>query len=104
MKYYHPAPNKPQHSSYKHAPIIYGAKVQYAAKDENIPYLDADGILRVQFIVGALLFYVQAVNNKLLVALSEIGQQQAVATQATNDAIMQLLDYVATYPSDSITF
>ena len=54
-------------------------------------------------IVGALLFYGRAVGNKLLVALGELGQQQASATEATNDSITQLLDYVATYPSDDIT-
>ena len=58
----------------------------------------------MQSIVGALLFYGRSVNNKLLVALSELGKQKAAATQATNDAILQLLDYVATYPSDRITF
>ena len=51
-----------------------------------------------------MLYHARAVNNKLLVALSELGQQQASATEATNDAISQLLDYVATYPSDGITF
>ena len=34
----------------------------------------------------------------------ELCQQQATATEATNDAIHQLLDYVATYPADGITF
>ena len=33
-----------------------------------------------------------------------MGQQQATATKATNDAINQLLDYVTTYPDDGITF
>ena len=44
------------------------------------------------------------VNNKLLVALSEIGAQQAAATEDTAEAIEQLLDYVATYPNDGILF
>ena len=68
------------------------------------PPLNATGILRVQAIVHTLLFYARAVDNKLLVPLSELGQQQASATEATNDPIAQLLDYVATYPSDGITF
>ena len=42
--------------------------------------------------------------HKLLVALSKPEQQQGSATQATNDNILELLDYVATYPSDSIIF
>ena len=68
------------------------------------PPLDAAGILRIQSIVGALLYYDRAVDNKPLVALSELGKQQATATEATNDAINELLDYVATYPADGITF
>ena len=104
VKFNHADPKKPQHSPYKHAPIIYGAKIQYAAKADDSAPLDKAGILRVQSIVGALLFYGCAVNNKLLVALSELGQQQASATEANNGAITQLLDYVATYPSDGISY
>ena len=96
VKYDHPDPRKPQHPPYNHAPIIYGAKVKYAYKDDNIPALDADGILRVQSIVGALMLYGQAVENKILAELRELGHQQAEAIQATSDAIMQLLDYVFT--------
>ena len=40
-------------------------------------------IKRVQGIVGALLYVGRAVNNKLLVALSAIGAQQAAATEET---------------------
>ena len=96
MKYDHPDPSNPQHSPYKHAPIIYVAKVQYAAEDDDSPSLDTDGILCVQSIVGALLLYGCAVDKNLLVSLSKIWQQQATDIQATNDAIMQLLGYVAT--------
>ena len=104
MKYNHPDPKNSQHSPYKHAPIIYGAKVQYAAENDGIPSLDVDGILRVQSVARALLLYCCAVENKLLVALRKTGQQQAAVTQATNDAILQLLEYKATYPSDGINF
>ena len=47
---------------------------------------------------------VREVNNKLLVAFSEIGDQQAGATKETAGKIEQLLDYVATYPDDGILF
>ena len=104
VKYDHPDPRKPQQSPYKHAPIIYVAKLKYVAKDDDSPSLDDDGILCVQSIFGALLLYSLANNNKLLVALSELGKQEAAATQATNDAIMQLLEYVANYLSGGITF
>ena len=55
-------------------------------------------------IVGASLWIGPAVNNKLLVALSAIESQQASATEATNMAIHQLLDYCATYPNDGILY
>ena len=104
VKFDHTHTAKPQHSPYKHAPIMHGAKSQYAAGPDESPPLNSAGILRVQAIVCAPLFYARAVDNKLLVAISELGQQQSSATKATNDAIAQLLDYVATYPSDGITF
>ena len=43
-------------------------------------------------------------DNKLLVGLSAIGEQQASATQRTNEAIDQILDYCATYPADGILY
>ena len=104
MKCDHSDPRNPQHSPYKHAPIIYGAKVQCASKDDNSPSLDSDGIFRVQAIVGALLLYGRAIDKNILVDLSELGHQQADATQAINDTILHILDYVATYPSDGIIF
>ena len=54
--------------------------------------------------MGGLLWVGRAVNNKLLVALSAIGSQQASATESTNDTIHQLLDYCATYPDDGILY
>ena len=69
VKFYHPFPSKPQHSLYRHAPIVYGSKIQYAGGPYYNTPLDASGILRVQSIFGALLYYAQAVDKKLLVAL-----------------------------------
>ena len=66
--------------------------------------LNEKGIKGIQGIVGALLYVGREVNNKLLVALSAIGSQQATATEDTAEAIEQLLDYVATYPNDGILF
>ena len=58
----------------------------------------------MQRIVGSLLYYAQAVDNKLLVALSAIGSQQATATANTATAVQHLLNYVATYPADGLVF
>ena len=104
LKYNHSRPSKPQHAPHKHRPIVYGAKEQLLPDEDTSPPLDDAGIKRIQGIVGSLLYYARAVDNKLLVALSTISAQQAKATQATADAVHQLLDYVATYPNDGITY
>ena len=95
----HPRPKKLQFSPHMCKPINYGSKVQMAPESDTFKPLNAAGIWRVQKIVGALLWIGKAVNNKLLVALSIIGSQQASATEATNKAIHQLLDYCARYPT-----
>ena len=68
------------------------------------PPLDDNGILRYQSIVGELLYYSHSIDKKLLVVLSKFVQQQDTAMGATNDSIHQILDYVATYPNNGITY
>ena len=104
LKYNHPKPSKPQHSPHAHRPITYGAKEQVLPEDDNSPPLEADEVTRIQGIIGSLLYYARAVDNKLLATLSTISSQQAKATENTKKAVHQLLDYVATYPLDGITY
>ena len=94
--YLHPLPSKPQHAPQKHFEITYGAKQHLITDNNPPPALDIDIILRVQGIVVALLYYAQAVDNKLIITLSKIVTQQARAAEATTTAINQLPDYVAT--------
>ena len=84
--------------------MIYGVKEQLTPEDDTSPPLENQGTKRVNVIVGALLYYARAVDNKLLVGLSAIGYQQAAATQRTNEAINQILGYCATYPVDGILY
>eukprot|EP00804_Cyclotella_cryptica_P014538 CCRYP_004830-RA/>CCRYP_004830-RA protein AED:0.09 eAED:0.09 QI:0/0/0/1/1/1/3/0/993 len=104
FKYNHPIPKKRQLSASKAAPVIYGATTQLTPDEDTSDLLDDKGIKRVQGIVGALLYYARAVDNKLLYTLSDIGTEQAAATECTNTKINQLLDYCATYPNDGITY
>ena len=104
LKYGHPRPKKLQISLHKHREVIYGAKEQLAPEDNTTTPLGSQGTKRVQGIVGALLYYARAVDNKLLVGFSAIGSQQASATHRTNEAIGQVLDYCATYPSYGILY
>ena len=104
-RYGHPTPTKPVHSPHLHRDIIYGAKEQYATTDiDTTPPLDTAGIKWCQGVIGSLLFYARAVDNKLLMTISAIGASQASATENTRNEINKLLDYCATYPSDGITY
>ena len=78
--------------------------MQLTHKEDVSPKLDKAGILRVQSIVGAALFYGRAVDKKIMVSINTIGTQQASATEATNHAVHQLLNYLATYPDDVILY
>jgi hypothetical protein len=73
-------------------------------EEDTSPLLDAAGIKHIKGIVGSLLYYARAVDNKLLTTLSAIEAQQAKATENTREAINQMLDYVATYPNDRTTY
>ena len=104
LKYNHPFPKKPQLSPHKHRKISYGTKEQLVPEEDTSPPLDSQGTKRVQGIVGTLLYYARAMDNKLLVGISAIGAQQASATQGTSAAIDQMLYYCNTYPADSILY
>ena len=104
IKYGHPRPLKQQLSPHKHREVTYGAKEQLPPEEDPIPALYNKGTKRIQRIVGTILYYSRAVNNKLLVGLSAIGAQQAAATQRTNKATNQLLNYSATYPTNGILY
>ena len=68
------------------------------------PKLNDTGIKIIQAIVGALLYHGRAVDNKILVALIELGSTQAAATKLTKTDLSQLLDYLSTYPDDGILY
>ena len=66
LKYNHPKLHKPQHASHAHRPILYGATTQLLPDKDDSPPLNDDGIKCIQGIIGSLLYYVWAVDNKLL--------------------------------------
>jgi hypothetical protein len=103
-RYGHPTPTKPVHSPHLHREIIYGAKEQYATTDiDTTPPLDTAGIKWCQGVIGSLLFYARAVDNKLLMTISAIGASQASATENTLNEINKLLDYCATYTHQMVS-
>jgi hypothetical protein len=102
LKYKHPHPAKPRLSPYKCLPIAYSSKLHITPDPDALELVNANHKRCVQ--ERSLLYYAQAVENKLLVALSTIAAHQAKATVATEQVVNLLLDYVATYLNDSIVY
>eukprot|EP00957_Ditylum_brightwellii_P028934 2185903-Ditylum_brightwellii.AAC.2 len=75
--------------------------MQWVKEDLTAP-LNKMGIKQVQDIVETLLYYAHSVDLILSAALSTIASQQATATEATEEACHQLLDYVSTHPNAKI--
>jgi hypothetical protein len=104
---YHDIPDIPVQASpvspHTHA-LSYGAKAQITPEADASERLDEHRKHRIQEIVSLLLYYDQAVDNKLLIALSTIAARQSYATLATEQVVHILLDYVATYPADGIVY
>jgi hypothetical protein len=98
-RYKHLMPTNRQLSPHKHCKIVFGQTTQLTHIDPYSPPLSKEGIKRIQGIIGALLYYTRAVDNKLLATLSALSSQQSTTTKATNVAINQLLNYLATYPN-----
>jgi hypothetical protein len=73
LKFKHPHPAKPRLSPYKCLPIAFGAKSHIKPDPDSLELLNASRKCPMQEIVGSLLYYARAVDNKLLVALSAIA-------------------------------
>ncbi len=95
-KYGHVAPLKPQHCPYLPTPIKYSKDNQSPSLIDGSPRLDEAGKKHVQQVVGSFLYYAQAVDPTILMALSEIFSQQAAPTENTMKRINHFLDYMDT--------
>ncbi len=103
-KHIHIAPLKPQHSWYVLNPIKYGKDNQSPSPLDKSPCLNEAQKKRTQQIVGSFLYYAQAVDPTILMALSEIASQQAVPTENTMECVNQFLDYMWTHPGAIILY
>ncbi len=103
-RYNHPAPVKPQYCPYTPNSITYGRDNQATTPSNTSPLLDAAGKKRIQQIVGSFLYYAQAVNPTILMALSAIAAQQSAPTEETLARVNQFLDYIWTHPDAKIRY
>jgi hypothetical protein len=102
-KFQHGSPKHPQHTPSLYVTPVYGAKTQYATKDETPP-LTAQQCLTIQKVTGSVLYYTRAVDPTVFVSLNEIDTEQTKATEKTQAAINQMLDYLETDPDATIRY
>jgi hypothetical protein len=104
QRFGHKRPCRLQNSPHPHVAPTYRVKVQYVEMETPSIPLDKEGQKFVQAITGTLLYYSQAVDPTMLVALNAIATQQASATQKTMDRVKQLLDYCASQEEAILTY
>ena len=104
LKCNHPTTKKPCHSPHTNKLPTHGAKIQHADAPDDSPTLNTAETKTIQAIIGSLLCYARAVDNKLVVALSTIAMNTHSPTSFTLQEVNHLLDYVATYPNDGIIY
>jgi hypothetical protein len=102
-KFQHDAPKHPQHTPSRYVTPMYGAKTQYATKDETSP-LTAKQCLTIQEVTGSVLYYARVVEPTVLMPLNDIAMEKTKATEKTQAATNQLLDYLATHPDSTIRY
>jgi hypothetical protein len=77
--YPHDSPKHPQHTPSRYVMPVYGAKTQYATKDETPP-LTAQKCLTIQKVTVSVLYYARAVDPTVLMPLNDIATEQTKAT------------------------
>jgi hypothetical protein len=102
-KFQHDAPKHPQHTPSTYVTPVYGAKTQYATQDEALPLAEKH-CLNIQKVTGSVLYYAKAVDPTDLMPLNYIATAQPKATENTQAATNQLLDYLATHPDATIRY
>jgi hypothetical protein len=102
-KFQRDAPKHPQHKPSKYVTPVYGARTQYATKDETPP-LTAKQCLKIQKVTGSILYYAREVYPTVLMPLNDIATEQTKETEKTQAATNQLLNYFATHPDVTVIY
>jgi len=103
LKYKHPKPSKPVHTPWEPTPFTIGNPNAVAEVDDSPP-LNADGIKRIQQVVGSFMYYCRATDPTIPVALNELASRQNNATENLKRRCNHFLDYMATHPDAVIRY
>jgi hypothetical protein len=94
-KFQHDKLKHPQDTPSRYGIPVYGAKTQYATQDETPPLM-AKQCINIHKVTGSIFYYARAVDPTVLMPLNDIATEQTKATEKTQAATNQLLDYLET--------
>ena len=104
QRYKHEMPRRPQQSTHPVAQIKYGKAAQDPIQEDTTREASDKEILKVQQVIGSILYYSKAVNLTALMLLSTMATEQAIATEHTIETMEQLLDYMASNSDATMNF
>jgi hypothetical protein len=87
----------------KYVPPRYGKYTQFAEVDSS-PRLGADGVKRIQEIVGVFSYYARVMDSTMLCAVTKLASSQSMPTGSTMAAAELLLDYAEGHQDAVVTF
>jgi hypothetical protein len=102
-KFQHDAPKHPQRPPSRYVTPVYGAKTQYATRDETPP-LTANQCINIQKFTGSVLYYARSVDPTVFMPLNDIAMEPKKSTEKTQAATNQLLYYLAPHPDATIRY
>lgn len=88
---------------HKHLIPNYGAKVQFATKEDTTPAVGKEEQTFIQHVTGTFQYYTRPVDPPMVVALSAIAAEQSKPTERTLEKTLYFLDYVASHPNAILT-
>jgi hypothetical protein len=111
-RYITKALNRFQHNTFgrsHHSPHIltkpqYGSHSQLTPTPDDTDLLPPSTLTRIQEVIGTLLFYGRAIDSNMLVTLGTITSQPSKGTQATEQALTQLINYAAAYLDGTVRY
>jgi hypothetical protein len=104
VRFWHKAPQTPQHQPYSHVKPTYGATHQYAEAHDTSNPLSKEEKTYVQEVIGMFLYYARCVDALMLPALQTLATQQTSPTKNTMKKIKQFIDFAATHPDAVVTY
>jgi hypothetical protein len=76
----------------------------YETQSQRTAAMTSEQTKLLQWVVGTLFFYGHAVDPITLHALNDLASAQTKGTQATADAMVHLLNHLATHPNATIRY